>query len=378
MHGGRRRLRRQIPFYPVTLGLARASKSGAVSLIAEIPGKELYMKGDAVGVCPPSSGPSLLARMAFLGAALFCLTSYASPGIALAAGLALALTLGNPGPLLIKKATKPLLQISVVLLGFGMNLHAMFAAARHGFLLALATIALTFLLGAGLRRLLRLDRSTATLVSAGTAICGGSAIAATALSIGAAEAEISVAMGTVFLLNAVALYLFPLLGHAMDLSQTQFGVWSGIAIHDVSSVVGAASSYGQEALQTATAVKLSRTLWIIPVALIAGLSQGRPTAASSQAPTTKVSIPWFIGLFVLASVASTFLAPVHAVAPHLQTAAKTGMTLTLLLIGASLSRGAQGRRHSADFARVGPLAGDQHRVARRPVLAGNVSLGLGK
>ena len=219
-----------------------------------------------------------------------------------------------------------------------MNLNAMFAAARHGFLLALATIALTFLLGAGLRRLLHLDRSTATLVSAGTAICGGSAIAATALSIGAAEAEISVAMGTVFLLNAVALYLFPMLGHAMGLSQVQFGSWSGIAIHDVSSVVGAASAYGQEALQTATAVKLSRTLWIIPVALIAGWAQRRQPPRRPRLLQRKLPIPWFIGLFVLASVASTFLPPVHEVAPFLQIAAKIGMTLTLLLIGTSLSR----------------------------------------
>ena len=291
---------------------------------------------DVTGPVPP--GPSLVAKLAFLAVALFCLTPYGSPGIALAAGLALALTLGNPFPLSIKRVSKPLLQISVVLLGFGMNLHAMFAAARHGFLLALATIALTFLLGAGLRRVLHLERSTATLVSAGTAICGGSAIAAIAVSIGAVEAEISVAMGTVFLLNAVALYVFPVLGHAMALSQGQFGAWSGIAIHDVSSVVGAASAYGQEALQTATAVKLSRTLWIIPVALIAGLTQRGSITPSAKTPAAKVPVPWFIGLFVLASVASTFLAPVHEVAPLLQTAAKTGMTLTLLLIGTSLSR----------------------------------------
>jgi uncharacterized membrane protein YadS len=147
-----------------------------------------------------------------------------------------------------------------------------------------------------------------------------------------------VAMGTVFLLNAVALYLFPLLGHLMGLSQVQFGCWSGIAIHDVSSVVGAASAYGQEALETATAVKLSRTLWIIPVALIAGWAQRSATAASTETTARKLPIPWFIGLFVLASVASTFLPPVHEVAPYLQVAAKIGMTLTLLLIGASLSR----------------------------------------
>ena len=169
-----------------------------------------------------------------------------------------------------------------------MNLHAMFGAASHGFLFGLVTIALTFLLGAWLRRILRLNSSTSTLVSAGTAICGGSAIAATAIAIGAAEAEISVAMGTVFLLNAVALYLFPILGHAIGLSQLQFGTWSGIAIHDVSSVVGASSSYGQEALQTATAVKLSRTLWIIPVALIAGLAQRPANTTSTQVPAKKI------------------------------------------------------------------------------------------
>jgi uncharacterized integral membrane protein (TIGR00698 family) len=258
--------------------------------------------------------------------------------MALAVGLGLALTLGNPFPGMTKKVGKPLLQISVVLLGFGMNLYAIWAAAREGFVLALATILVTFLLGALLRRWLRLRHSTATLISAGTAICGGSAIAAVALAIGAAEAEISVAMGTVFLLNAVALYLFPMLGHALGMSEVQFGTWSGIAIHDVSSVVGAASSYGILALQTATAVKLSRTLWIIPVAFIVGWIRRPETKESATTQRRRITIPWFIGLFVLASVASTFVAPVHVVAPWLQIAAKSGMALTLFLIGASLSR----------------------------------------
>jgi uncharacterized integral membrane protein (TIGR00698 family) len=278
-----------------------------------------------------------ISRVAFFAAVAFSVTPYASPGIALAIGLAIALSVGNPAPGLLKKTTKPLLQISVVLLGFGMNLHAILQAARQGFVLAAATITLTFVLGAVLSRALGLQRSTATLLSAGTAICGGSAIAAVALAIGAAEAEISVAMGTVFMLNAVALYLFPVLGHALALTQTQFGTWSGIAIHDVSSVVGAASSYGQEALQTATAVKLSRTLWIIPVAFVAGLlaRRGRNDAKAGKA---KIAIPWFIGLFLLASLASTFVEPIHQVAPVLQAIAKVGMTLTLLSIGASLSR----------------------------------------
>jgi uncharacterized integral membrane protein (TIGR00698 family) len=279
-------------------------------------------------------------QLAFVTAALFCLTPFASPGLALGLGLILALAIGNPFPKFVKKTTKPLLQVSVVLLGFGMNLFAVLAAGRHGFLLAAATISLTFLLGAALRRVDAVKRSTATLLSAGTAICGGSAIAAVGLAITAAEAEMSVALGTVFMLNAVALYVFPVLGHAMGLSQVEFGTWAGIAIHDVSSVVGAASAYGQEALQTATAVKLSRTLWIVPVAFIAGVMMKRRAAArgTASAGPGKVTIPWFIGLFLLASLASTFLPPVHLAAPVLQRVARTGMTLTLLLIGAGLSR----------------------------------------
>ena len=284
-------------------------------------------------------------RIALVAAALICLFPFSSPGLALAMGLAIALAVGPPWPALTKKFSKPLLQVSVVLLGFGMNLYAVLDAARRGFLFAAATIVFTFALGALLRRPLGLDQKVTTLLSAGTAICGGSAIAAVALAIGAAEAEISVAIGTVFLLNAIALYLFPFLGHLLALDQVQFGTWAGIAIHDVSSVVAAASGYGQEALQTATAVKLSRTLWIVPVALAAGQLVRRGTdgkdgdaTASSATKKTPVVVPWFIGLFMLASVAATFMEPVRAVAPVLQRLAKIGMSLTLLLIGASLSR----------------------------------------
>lgn len=276
-------------------------------------------------------------------AVLFALTPLASPGIALAIGLALALTVGNPWTGATKRITRPLLQASVVFLGFGTNLLVVLVVARKGFAIAAATIALTFLLGAVLRRVLWVERKTALLLSAGTAICGGSAIAAVALATGAAEAEISVALGTVFLLNAVALYLFPPLGHVLGLSQVQFGTWAGIAIHDVSSVVAAASAYGREALQTATVVKLSRTLWIVPVALVARLVVLRghqPTAGGGEAaaPPGPVAIPWFIALFVAASFAGTVIPVVHQLAPALTTAAKTGMTLTLLLVGMSLSR----------------------------------------
>jgi uncharacterized integral membrane protein (TIGR00698 family) len=290
----------------------------------------------AASVAAASGHPYVQA--AFLLAVFFCLTPYASPGLALGLGLAMALLLGNPWPKLAKSGTRLLLQFSVVLLGFGMNLAAVLAAARHGFLLAAATIALTFLLGAVLRRVLQLQRSTATLLSAGTAICGGSAIAAVGLAITAAEAEMSVALGTVFMFNAVALYLFPPLGHLMGLSQVQFGTWSGIAIHDLSSVVGAASAYGQEALQTATAVKLSRTLWIIPVACLCGMVIRRPDGGPLPAARRKITIPWFVGLFLLAALARTFFVPVQRVAPMLQVAAKMGMTLALLLIGSGLSR----------------------------------------
>jgi uncharacterized integral membrane protein (TIGR00698 family) len=286
---------------------------------------------------------SLLAKALVALAVLVALSSFATPGFALAVGLTLALTTGNPWPAQARRIGKPLLQGSVVLLGFGTNLLAVLGAARQGLLIAAATIALTFLLGAALRRVLRIQPVTATLLAAGTAICGGSAIAAVAAATAAAEAEIAVALGTVFMLNAVALFVFPPIGHLLGLTQVQFGTWAGIAIHDVSSVVAAASVYGPEALQTATVVKLSRTLWIIPVALAARyvMQRGEPVAetADGQRPAKRViTIPWFIGLFVVASLAGTFIPGVHAVAPSLVHLAKTGMTLTLLLVGLTLSR----------------------------------------
>ena len=289
--------------------------------------------------------PTVLAWAAAGAALVFALTPLASPGLALAAGLALALTLGNPWPSATRRFSKPLLQVSVVLLGFGTNLAVVLREARDGLAIAAVTITLTFLLGAALRRALRLRRTTATLLSAGTAICGGSAIAAVALAIAAAEAEVTVALGTVFLLNAVALYAFPPLGHALGLSQAQFGTWAGVAIHDVSSVVAAASAFGPDALQTATVVKLSRTLWIVPVALAARYAvarwnddEGRPIAGAEPPPARgKLAMPWFIGWFLAASLASTLIQPVHVASPWLLRLAKTGMTVTLLLVGLNLS-----------------------------------------
>ncbi len=278
----------------------------------------------------------LLTRIAFFLATAFCLTPWASPPFALALGLALALTLGNPYPQLSQTVSKWLLQGCVVLLGFGMNLALVLKAGASGAAFAAGSITLTFALGYWLKGRLHINRKTSALISAGTAICGGSAIAAVGSVVGAAEGEMTVAMGTVFVLNAVALFVFPPLGHALGLTQTQFGTWAGVAIHDVSSVVGAASRYGAVALQTAAAVKLSRALWIVPVSALAAVAFRR-NAGPEHAPGT-MHIPWFIGLFLLASIARTLLPGIAAIAPALTHLATTGLSLTLFLIGAGLSR----------------------------------------
>jgi len=272
----------------------------------------------------------------FLGLLALCLTPWASPPIALVLGVTLALALGNPFPELSRTLSKYLLQGCVVLLGFGMNLGVVLKAGAGGAALAAGSIALTFALGYWLKGRLKISGTTSALISAGTAICGGSAIAAVGSVIGAEEGAMTVAMGTVFVLNAVALLVFPLLGHALGLSQTQFGTWAGIAIHDISSVVGAASQYGLTALQTATAVKLSRALWIVPISLAAAVMLRR-TAGPGQAPG-RLQIPWFIGFFLLASVARTLFPGVSALAPALSHLATVGLTVTLFLIGTGLTR----------------------------------------
>ena len=283
-------------------------------------------------------------QILFLCAAAFCLTPWASPPVALTIGAFLALTHENPFAHLGKRASATLLQVCVVLLGFGMDLPVVLRAGASGAGFAAVTIAATLGLGWWLGKLLGILPKTSALISAGTAICGGSAIAAVGSVIGVAEGEITVAMGTVFILNAVALYLFPVLGHTMHMSQAQFGTWAGVAIHDISSVVGAASHYGLNALQTATAVKLSRALWIIPVAFGAAYAF-RPgkhliesaTNGTSPAETPKVKVPWFVGFFLLASVLRSYVPGVATAAPALSHTATVGLTLTLFLIGAGLS-----------------------------------------
>ncbi|HEY0139519.1 MAG TPA: putative sulfate exporter family transporter [Thermoanaerobaculia bacterium] len=264
----------------------------------------------------------------FFACIAFCLTPWASPPLALALGLAIALTVGHPFQT--GKATKLLLQISVVGLGFGMNLSHVVAAGRTGIVFTIATIVGTLLLGYLIGRAMNISRGTAHLISSGTAICGGSAIAAVGPVIGATDEEMSVSLGTVFILNAIALFAFPPIGQALHLTQTQFGVWSAIAIHDTSSVVGAAAKYGAEALQIATTVKLTRALWIVPLAL--------GTAFAFRRKSARVAIPWFILFFLLASVARTYTPAPEVVWETIVRIARIGLTVTLFLIGAGLTR----------------------------------------
>lgn len=271
-------------------------------------------------------------KIVFFILVIICLTPLASPPLALALGLAFALTLSNPYPGQTSGATKILLQTSVVLLGFGMNLFEVAKAGKDGFFFTVATIFGTLALGFLVGRLLKVKEKTSNLIAAGTAICGGSAIAAVAPVIDADGEEISVSLGTIFILNSIALFLFPFIGHGLNLSQNQFGIWAAIAIHDTSSVVGAAAKYGDEALRIATTVKLTRALWIAPVAFLFSFFY--------RDKKTKIAVPYFIFLFLLATVVRTY-APENfpaVIFDWLVRLAKTGLTLTLFLIGASLSR----------------------------------------
>lgn len=271
-----------------------------------------------------------LQQLIFVVLLLFCTTIFVSPPIALVLGLIVANLFGHPFLELNHKATNYLLQFSVVGLGFGMNVHSAVSAGKEGFLFTIISIVSTLILGTFLGKWFKTDKKTSHLISCGTAICGGSAIAAIAPVIKSNEKQTSVALGVIFILNSVALFLFPAVGHWLDLTQKEFGLWCAIAIHDTSSVVGAASKFGPEALQIATTVKLARALWIIPVALI--------TAFIFKNKSGKLKIPYFIGLFILAMTANTYLPQMKSVAPHLVSVSKIGLTITLFLIGAGLNR----------------------------------------
>lgn len=257
---------------------------------------------------------------------------WVSPAVALFMGIVLALTIGAPYGTYNKKVSKVLLQASVVGLGFGMNLHASLAAGREGMLFTIVSVVGVMLLGVLLGRVLKINPKNAYLISSGTAICGGSAIAAVAPIIDADDNDTSLALATIFILNAVALFVFPPIGHALGLSEQQFGTWAAIAIHDTSSVVGAGAAYGEEALVVATTIKLTRALWIFPLALVSVLvfrSKGK-----------RVAIPWFILMFIVAMVCNTYLPLPEWLTGGIVKAARKALCLTLFLIGCGLSVGA--------------------------------------
>ena len=270
------------------------------------------------------------AKAIFILLLIICLTPYISPPIALLLGLITANVIGHPFLSYNRKATTILLQVSVVGLGFGMNVETALAAGRQGIVFTVVSILSTLIIGYYLGKQLKTDNKTSMLISTGTAICGGSAIAAISPIIKAEEKQISVALGTVFILNSVALFVFPMIGHLLNLSQIQFGLWSAIAIHDTSSVVGAASKYGSIALQTATTVKLARALWIIPIALV--------TSFFVKNKSAKIKFPYFIGYFILAIIVNTYFTSISLVSPYIVSISKTGLTVTLFLIGAGLNR----------------------------------------
>ena len=257
--------------------------------------------------------------------------SWVTPPFLLFMGLLFALLCGQPFPKFNKKCSKMLLQYSVVGLGFGMNLEASLASGAEGMSFTIisvfGTLAIGWFIG---RKLLKVDRNTSYLVSSGTAICGGSAIAAVGPVINAKESEMSVALGTVFILNAIALFVFPVIGRALGMGDVEFGTWAAIAIHDTSSVVGAGAAYSETALEVATTIKLTRALWIIPVALF--------TAVIFRSKGKKLTIPWFIFWFVVAMVVNTYLLDsVPQVGKTINGVARKCLTLTMFFIGASLS-----------------------------------------
>ena len=272
----------------------------------------------------------ILRKLVFLLAAAACLTPWIEPPVALFMGIVLSQVFGHPYEKYNHKATSLLLKISVVGLGFGMNAFEAAKAGKQGVVFTIASISLTLIIGLIAGRLMVVGKKTSILISTGTAICGGSAIAAVAPVIGAKENEISVSLATVFILNSIALVLFPLIGIWLHLSQSQFGLWAAIAIHDTSSVVGAAHKFGAQALQIATTVKLERALWIIPVSFI--------MAIAFKSSKNKVKLPWFILFFVLAMIANTFLPQLMQADQIIVMLAQRGLTLTLFLIGAGLTR----------------------------------------
>src|ERR1700730_15358574 len=267
------------------------------------------------------------AKIVFLLALILCLSGWVSPPVALSLGIIFGLSIRHPYPHFSRSAARILLQVSVVALGFGMNLHEIVKAGRSGFIYTALGISFSLIVGLALGKFLRIGGNASYLITAGTAICGGSAIAAIGPILHADDEEMAVSLGTVFILNSIALLTFPPLGGALHLTQSQFGLWAALAIHDTSSVVGAAAKYGAQALVVGTTVKLARALWIMPLALV--------TAAVKHSKT-RVPLPWFILFFCLAAVVNTYVPAFANFDRWAFSAGRLGLTATLFLIGTGI------------------------------------------
>jgi uncharacterized integral membrane protein (TIGR00698 family) len=277
---------------------------------------------------PAESIKTVLVKTFFFAGLIISASGYVSPPVALTAGIVFGLSVAHPLPADSRELSRFLLQASVVALGFGMNLHEVIKAGRSGFLYTALGIGFALVVGLGIGKILQVRGNPSFLITAGTAICGGSAIAAVGPIIRADEQEMAVALGTIFILNSVALLAFPLIGGALHLTQQQFGLWAALAIHDTSSVVGASSKYGAPALVVGTTVKLARALWIVPLALI--------TAAVKHS-SKRVKLPWFILLFCLAAVVNTYVPSTAHLTQGLFTLGRFSLTAVLFLIGTSIS-----------------------------------------
>lgn len=258
-----------------------------------------------------------------------CLFPFFSAPLALFIGILLAIFYKGEEVVKTGKLTKYLLQGSIVCMGFSMSLHEVVQTGKTGFMITIVSVVVTILTGIIMGKILKVASNTTMLISSGTAICGGSAIAAVAPVLGAKNNEISFSMAVIFVLNAVALFIFPVIGHLLQMDQTHFGYWAAIAIHDTSSVVGACSAYGEEALQVGTTVKLTRTLWIIPLALC--------IAFFNKNNTSKINIPWFIFLFIVAIIIGNYVPGMEETNNHLSWLGKKGMMVSLFFIGASIN-----------------------------------------
>jgi uncharacterized integral membrane protein (TIGR00698 family) len=284
----------------------------------------------------------VLRRIIFVALLLFVAipSRWVSPPIALVIGVVFGLFVGNPYATASQRAARILLQVSVVALGFAMNFADVMRAGASGFIYTLFGIAFALAVGMFVGRILSVPGKAAYLISVGTAICGGSAIAATGPVINASDEEMSVSIGTVFLLNALGLFLFPPLGHALGLTESEFGLWAALAIHDTSSVVGAGAKFGAVALTVATTVKLVRALWIVPLTLAtASVLTWRARREHREGPARKrIAWPWFILFFLVAAVLRSYVPTLAPIYPWLSQAGHIGLTVTLFLIGTGMSR----------------------------------------